>query len=155
MTIQNLEPLLAGHPFFTGMRPDDLRLIVGCAKNAVFRKDERIHREGDMANLFYVVRHGRVAMDVYVPARGAVTVETVQEGEVCGFAAFFPPYRWGVDVWAMELTRVLAFDAACLRAKFEADPRLAYDLTTRFGVEIYRRLRATRLQLVDLYGRDR
>jgi CRP/FNR family transcriptional regulator, cyclic AMP receptor protein len=152
MTIQDLEPLLAAHPFFAGIRPAHLKVVVGCAKNAVFKRDEMIHRLGEPANTFYVLRHGKVGMDLYSPGRGAVSVETIEEGEVFGFGCFFPPYRWAVDCRALELVRAVAFDAACLRTKFEADPRLGYELTVRFGVEIYLRLRDVRMQLLDIYG---
>jgi hypothetical protein len=43
-------------------------------------------------------------------------------------------------------------DGACLRAKCDADTRLGYDLMQRFANLATRRLQATRLQILDVYG---
>ena len=50
-----------------------------------------LFREGDPADVFYVVRHGSVALETFVPARGAVTIETLEAGEVLGWSWLFPP----------------------------------------------------------------
>ncbi|HYQ92941.1 MAG TPA: Crp/Fnr family transcriptional regulator, partial [Candidatus Competibacteraceae bacterium] len=55
----------------------------------------------------------------------------------------------------IQLTRVIALDARCLRGKYVNDPQLAYELLKRFIPIIANRLEATRLQLVDIYGEPR
>ena len=55
-------------------------------------------------------------------------------------------------VWATELTRAIALDGKCLRDKCEQDHSLGYELVKRFAQIIERRLQATRLQLLDIYG---
>ena len=50
--------------------------------------------------------------------------------------------------------RALAFDAACLRGKCDDDPVLGYDLVNRFSQLVVDRLEATRVRLLDVYGRD-
>ena len=47
---------------------------------------------------------------------------------------------------------VVAFDAACLRGKADADPVLGYELMRRFIPVIVERLQATRVRLLDVYG---
>lgn len=51
-----------------------------------------------------------------------------------------------------KLTRTIAFDAACLRAKCDDDHDLGYILIQRFARIMMQRLQATRLQLLDVYG---
>jgi CRP-like cAMP-binding protein len=104
------------------------------------------------ANQFYLLRHGKVALQISVPERGSVTIETMEAGEVCGWSWLLPPYRWHFDVQALDLTRALVFDGQCLRTKCEADHDLGYALMQRFAQVIVQRLQATRLQLLDLYG---
>jgi CRP-like cAMP-binding protein len=57
--MQRLDGVLAGVRFFEGMDPDALVLLAGCAGNVGFRAGETVFREGDPADVFYVVRRGR------------------------------------------------------------------------------------------------
>jgi CRP/FNR family cyclic AMP-dependent transcriptional regulator len=141
-------------PFFEGLRPADLELIAGCASNVRFREGELLFRDGDNADVFYVLRHGRVALETFVPARGPFTIETLEAGEVVGWSWLFPPYRWHFDAHARSLVRATRFDGACLRAKCESDPRLGYELMSRFAQVMIDRLQSTRLRLLDVYGND-
>jgi hypothetical protein len=74
------------------------------------------------------------------------------EGEILGVSWLVPPYRWDFDARAVGLVRAVAFDAACLRGKCEADHDLGYELMKRFVPELVRRMQAARLQSLNLYG---
>jgi CRP-like cAMP-binding protein len=149
---RQLEEVLADVPFLAGMTAERLALLAGCASNVVFAAGETIFREGDPANAFYVIRHGTVAIELHLPARGAMTVETIDAGEVVGWSWLFPPHRWHFDGRALSEVRVTAFDGACLRQKCEEDTALGYDLTKRFARVFSERLQWTRLRLLDVYG---
>jgi len=150
--MRTLDALITESPVFKGLLPEQLDLIAGCGKNVVFESGARLFREGDPADTFFLVRHGIVGLDAYVPNRGQVTVETVGAGEIVGWSWFVSPYRWHFTGRAVEDVRAIEFDAACLRTKCETDPALGYDLVTRFSQVIVGRLQATRLQLMDVYG---
>lgn len=150
--MHTLEPLLAQHPFFQDLAPGYLQVVLGCAANVRFKAGAFLCREGEAANQFYLIRHGTVALQVFVPQRGPMTIETIEAGEVLGWSWLFPPYRWHFDAQAVELVRAIAFDGQCLRAKCEEDHDLGYDLMQRFAQVMMQRLQATRLQLLDLYG---
>lgn len=147
-----LETILTEHPFLKGMTPPYIELIARCATSVRFNKGDYIFREEDEADRFYLIRHGLVALDVYVPHRGPVTIDTIQEGEVLGWSWLFPPYRWHFDARALQLTRAVAFDGKCLRERCDEDVNLGYDLVKRFSLVIMQRLHSARLQLLDLYG---
>jgi len=150
--MQTLEPILAQHPFLKDLEPRHLQLIVGCAMNVRFDAGQSILRAGEEAKQFYIVRHGKIALEIFVPGRGPVMIQTLGEGEVLGWSWLFPPYRWHFDARALELTRAIALDGECLRGKCEADHDLGYELVKRFAHVITERLQATRLQLLDVYG---
>lgn len=150
--MKSIEMLLAEHPFFRGMAPAHLQLFAGCASNVRFDAGSYIFREGGEADRFLLLRHGRVAVEAFVPQRGPVTIQTLGEGEVVGWSWMFPPYRWAFDVKALELVRAIAFDAVCIRQKSETDPALGYALMKRLAPLIISRLQATRLQILDIYG---
>lgn len=150
--MESISKLLREHPFFTGLAEADLELVAGCASNVVFKAGESIFREGGDADHFYVLRYGRVVTEIRDPSRGPIRIQTLGPGDVLGWSWLFPPYRWQHDARAVELTRALAFDGACLRSKSEDDPRLGYDLMKRFARVIVERLEHTRMQLLDVYG---
>ena len=153
--METIETLLRDVPIFQGMSHEALELLSGCATNRRFTDDEILFREGDDADTFYVIRHGRVALETFVPARGSVTIETIDPGEVVGWSWLFAPYRWHFDARALGLVRATQFDASCLRAKCEQDPAFGYDLITRFTQVLIERLQWTRLRLLDVYGDGR
>jgi CRP-like cAMP-binding protein len=147
--------VLADVPFFAGLRASELELLAGCAKNVHFAQGDVLFREGDPANAFYVVRGGSVALETFAPARGGMTIETIDAGEVIGWSWLFAPYRWHFDARALSPVRATAFDGECLRGKCEQDPALGYDLMKRFAQVLIERLQWTRLRLLDVYGDGR
>lgn len=146
-----LEPLILQHPSLKDLEPRHLELIAGCSTNAVFEAGRFVFREGEPADKFYLIRQGRVALEISGPGKGPIIVETVEDGEFLGWSWLFPPYRWTFDARAMEKTRAFALDGKCLRGKCEKDHDLGYEMMKLFSQVIIDRLQATRLQLLDLY----
>ncbi|MDH4100092.1 MAG: cyclic nucleotide-binding domain-containing protein [Nitrospirota bacterium] len=149
--METLESILKDHPFFRGLEPHYLALVVGCAANVVFKEGQVLFREGEEANLFYVVRHGRIALELTSPERGALTVQTVGDGEILGWSWLIPPYHWHYTARAVEETRAITLDGKCLRGKCEEDHHLGYELLKRFAHIMEERLKATQVQLLDVY----
>jgi CRP-like cAMP-binding protein len=153
--MRTLETVLGEHPFFTGLEQRYLRIIVGCASNVVFEKGQVIFREGEEADRFYLIRQGRVALEVHAAGIGTITIQTLDAGDILGWSWLVPPYRWHFDARAVETTRAIALDGDCLRRKCEEDHDLGYELLKRFAEIITQRLQATRLQLLDVYSARR
>ena len=150
-----LDAIVLEAPVFAGMDPDHAAQLAGCAQTTGWQAGEVLFREGDPADTFYVVRRGRVALELFMPNRGALTVETIEPGEVVGWSWLFPPYRWHFDGRAVEPIRAIAVDGACLRGKCDDDSALGYDLMRRFSQVMLERLQATRLRLADVFGTPR
>jgi CRP/FNR family transcriptional regulator, cyclic AMP receptor protein len=139
-------------PAMAGLAPEHLELIAGCGAIRSFDQGERLFKEGEPADAFYVLRHGRVALEIFVPGRGEVSVATIGPGEIAGWSWLIPPYEWHLDARALERGSAVEFDGACLRGKFDADPALGYELMKRFATVLLERLQATRVQMLDVYG---
>ena len=148
-----LEKPIKEHRFFADLEPSYCEMIAGCGKNVRFEAGQYLFHEGESADQFFLIRHGRVAFEVTVPGRGAMRFLTIDPGEIAGISWLVPPYRWNYDAKALELTRAIALDAKCLRGKCEEDHHLGYELMKRFVPELVRRLHTTRLQLLDVYGK--
>jgi CRP/FNR family cyclic AMP-dependent transcriptional regulator len=150
--MRTIEEYLPDHPFFEGLDAQTLALVAGCATNISVAAGQYLCREGDPADRFFVVRRGRVAIEVHGPAAGTLVLDTADEGDVVGWSWLVPPYRSTFDARAAEATGVVAFDGACLRGKCEQDPRLGYELMQRVSKVMNGRLVAAQVRLLDLYG---
>lgn len=150
VAIEGLGRLLAEHPFFTDMQPDIRDIVVGCCANAHYRPGEFLFKEGGKADHFYLIRQGTVGVEVHVPGRPGVVVETIGEGDIIGWSWLVPPYTWSFDARAMDQVRAITIDGACLRTKLEANHELGYELYKRFIPIMGRRIAEARLRIVEL-----
>jgi CRP/FNR family transcriptional regulator, cyclic AMP receptor protein len=149
--MENLERILAEHPFFKGMDERYLELLTGCASNVRFEAGQYIFHAEEEANRFFLIRQGKVALEAFAPERGSLVILTLEEGEVLGWSWLFPPHRWKFDARVVEFTRAIALDGECLRKKAEENHDLGYEFMKRFSALMARALLATRLQLLNVY----
>ncbi|HXP19767.1 MAG TPA: cyclic nucleotide-binding domain-containing protein [Streptosporangiaceae bacterium] len=152
MTVRSIAEYLGAHPFFAGLDAASVLELAGCARNEHVRAGEYLFREGGAAEHFYVIMHGRIALEVFSPGTGSHVLDSADEGEVLDWPWLIPPHRWMFDARAMEPTSVVSLNSACLRGKCDADPQLGYELVQRVAQVIAHRLEATRVRLLDLYG---
>lgn len=151
--MDGLDSILAEQPFFAALEPELSKVVSGCARNRRFYAGSYIFHEGDDADEFYLIRHGRVALEMVAPGQAPVVFNTLGPGDILGASWLVPPYKWMFDARAVELTRAIGIDAKCLRGKCESDHHLGYEMMKRFLPVFVRRLHATRLQILDVYGK--
>jgi CRP/FNR family transcriptional regulator, cyclic AMP receptor protein len=149
---RTISDLLGEHPFFVGISAPTVRLIEGCSKNVHWPAGSYLFREGDPADSLYVLRRGRVALEVHAPGRPDHVLDTVEAGDVVGGSWLVPPYRWFFDARASEEVSAVEIDGRCLRDKCDADPAVGYALMQRVVQVMYHRLQTARVRLLDLYG---
>lgn len=150
--METLERIIADHPFFADLDPAFINLLVGCASNVRFKKGDFIFREGDPANSFYLIREGKVAVEIFAPQHQPIMVATLEQGEILGWSWLLPPYQWKHQARAMDNVRAITLDGKCLRGKCEENHDLGYEILKRFARIIEQRLESTRLQLLDVYA---
>ena len=153
--MKTLDRVVLEAPVFADLDARYAEQLAGCSQTVGFEANEMLFREGEPADVFYVIRRGRVALELFVPPRGPLTIETVDAGEAVGWSWLFPPYTWHFDARAVTPIRAVAVDGACLRGKCDVDAALGYELMQRFSAVLLERLNATRIQLADLYGDSR
>ena len=147
-----LADLVRDHPFFAGLPAAVVDVVAGCGANVVFAAGSYVFREGRSADRFFVIRHGRVSLETFLPGRGPRVFQTLGPGEVVGASWLVEPHVWSWDARTLERVRAIAFDAVCLRDKCEADPVAGYALMKRFVPLLVARLQEARMQALDLYG---
>ncbi len=106
MNTIDLAAALAQHPYFVGLEPVHLAAVAGCARAAIVPAGTVLFREGDRADRFYVVRKGRVAIEVHAPSRGSFVVETLGAGDVVGWSWLFPPYEYRFEATRLRIVDV-------------------------------------------------
>lgn len=147
-----LESILAAHPFFQGLAPEHLKLVVGCATNVRFDAGAFLFHAGHEADRFFLLREGTVALEAAAPGKPPIVTQTLGAGEILGWSWLVPPYQWMFDARALVPTRAITLDGKCLRGKCEADHDLGYELLKRIAHILWERLQAARLQLLDAYA---
>lgn len=147
--------LLAGFPVLGRLSATDLDRIAGTASTVTFAPRQRVFSEGAHAEGCWLLHDGRVALDVLIPGRGLMVVQTLGAGDVLGWSWLVPPYRWHLGATATERTMATALDTAQLHALAEQDPAFGYALATTLFAAMLERLQATRMRLLDLYRSSR
>ena len=138
--------------FTRDLEPAHLDQLASIARPVEWAADQRIFREGQADDHLYLVVEGHVGIEVSVPQRGNVRVLTIGPGEVLGWSSVYYQKSKTAGATALEPTRALAFDAARLREWSESDPRFGYWLAKRLLQTVSDRLKATRMQLLDVFG---
>jgi CRP-like cAMP-binding protein len=152
MKTRSLASIIKEHPFFAGLEQNYCDLVSGCARNVRFDAGSLLFRKDEPASEFFLIRQGRVGLQVGAQAGKPVTLLTVGDDEVVGLSWLIPPYRWSFDAKAVTRVRAIGIDATCLRDKCEVDHHLGYELMKRFMPVLIARLGAARVQALDLYG---
>jgi CRP/FNR family transcriptional regulator, cyclic AMP receptor protein len=150
--METIEPIIAAHPVFKNFSQAEIKLLTGCASNAVFAPEQYIFKEGHEANTFYLVRQGRVIIEVFSPWQGPICIQSCSQGDVVGWSWLIPPYKWRFDAKATEQSRLIALDGVCLRRKLQSDHELGFKMMQIFTELMAERLEAARFQLLDVYG---
>ena len=149
--MKSLEPALKEHPFFQDLAQKHFDIIVGCASNVRFKEGDIIFREGDPADKFYLIKQGKIAIDIPITRFRTITIQTIHDGDILGWSWLIPPHRCRFNCQALEDTRVICLDGKCLRGKCEKDHDLGYELFKRLTRIFIQRLEYTRMQLLDHY----
>lgn len=126
--------------------------ILAMATRATFPAGTEIMGEGDHVGWFGIVASGRIALQLGVPGRGQVTLETVEVGELFGLSALVPPHKATTTVTAVGDVDALMVDASAIRSLFEQDCEFAASVYFAVARALLGRLDAAHEALIDLSG---
>lgn len=142
---------LQTHPFVAEFTPEHTALLASMAKEVTFTADHVIFKEGDDYTVFYLIEEGMVALELESPGH-VLRVQTLYRGDELDWSALLP--QAGKHFQARTLTPVtaLAFEGQDLLAAFKRDPEFGLAFVMRVLGVVAERLRATRLQLLDMYS---
>lgn len=122
--------------------------ILSSGIQGTFPAGHRIFETGGFAGKFWLIRSGRVALDVQVPGDGRMIIDAAGIGDLVGWSWLFPPYCWTCGAVCVTAVEAFEFDAAAVRARSTADPLFGYELTGRIMRVLAVRLQRARAGLI-------
>jgi CRP/FNR family cyclic AMP-dependent transcriptional regulator len=143
---------LAGHSFLEGLAESDIKTLTELSFEVQFHEEQIIFREGDPSSFFYLILSGHIALEVLAPGH-VLRIQTIGEGEELGWSSLLSSVNKQFQARCLEPVTAFAFDGAQIIARCEDDPAFGFRLLRRVLTTVADRLRATRLQLLDVYAK--
>jgi CRP-like cAMP-binding protein len=144
--------LLSELTFAKGLPPRAMEALATMATLETVAEWEVLFREGAQCHDLFLAQSGFFALDMYVPARGHVTILTVGPGELLGWSALLGGGLMTATATAVEESRVITLPGDKLRMLCQVDHEFGNSLMRHLAVALAQRLLATRLQLLDLFA---
>lgn len=138
--------------FFQGLPQNALEYLASCTQRQDWPVRSYLAEEGLPATYFYALEDGRLSIELHRPGLGRHVIQTLGRGQVAGWSWLFSPYLWTFDIRALSPVRVLAFQGKCLLRLCSEHPDVGTIIMQRLAQVIAKRLQATRIQLLDVYG---
>ena len=141
----------AAVPIIAALPAGPRRRLAAVMTRVEVEAGETFMHEGDVTKVLSIIVRGRVALRLRVPERGAVTILTLDPGDIVGWSAIVPPYRATTSAAALEATELASFEAEELRAILATDAEVAAAFLPAVLETVAARVAATRDQLLDLF----
>ncbi len=139
------------HPLFKDLNIGNIEKLANCASEKDFGAGSVIFEEGGEADRLYLIRSGKVAIDLPLPNRNPLTIYTIEGGGVVGWSWLFPPYKWHFQARATEPTQTILIDSKCIMDLCKKDHSFGYEMMQRVSHLILERLEGTTQQLVNSF----
>jgi CRP-like cAMP-binding protein len=154
MTDLDLLQTLRETGFLQGVDEEYLAQIAAIAKCVDFPVGKVIFREGETASQIYFVVSGSVSLEICAPGVGCKRILTVRDGDLLGWSPVLEQSRVTATARTLSPTRAVEINAGQILTLCEHNPRFGYIFMRRAALALAKRLSATRLQLLDVYGSE-
>ena len=149
MSNQSITEYLSAHEFFSEFSDDILKFLCECSSTREIKKGQILFLQGEHADKFYVVRSGRISIQMPAIMGPALEIQAVDEDQVLGWSWLISPYQWNFQTKAEEDSELLQFDGAAILARCEQEPKFGYELLKKFAGLMSVRLNAARQKMMD------
>lgn len=116
-----------------------------------FAKGETLFTEERQATRLFVLQEGHVVIMMNGAHGHRALVYSVQPGQAFSWSALVPPRRYTASAVAVEPAEAIVIDGRKLGRLFKKDPALGYKIMCRIAQLVSKRLRHTRLQLLNIH----
>src|SRR5664280_989325 len=140
---------LSAHEFFSEFSDDVLKLLRECSSTREIKKGQILFRQGENADKFYVVRSGRISIQMPAIMGPTLEIQTLDKDQVLGWSWLISPYKWNFQTKAEEDSELLQFDGAAILARCEQEPKFGYELLKKFAALMSDGLNAARQKMME------
>ena len=148
--MQSVCEQFAPFPALAALRPDQQELIGSSVRTTGYVKRQRLATQGERAIGCWLIRSGQVGIDLLIPGRGTVMVQTIGPGEIAGWSWLVPPYRWRFGVVALCDVDTIVLDTERLRALCADIPEFGRDLALAMAGTMAQRIEHARSRICQL-----
>jgi CRP-like cAMP-binding protein len=113
---------------------------------------EIVFRQGDIAQHVYLVADGNISLEICASGTGCKQILTLGPGELVGWSSVLEQSCYTARARALQTTRLIEINVAQLLTMCNHDPQFGYELMHRTALALAKRLSATRMQLLNVYG---
>jgi CRP/FNR family transcriptional regulator, cyclic AMP receptor protein len=142
--MKTLTDLLSAQSFFKDLTPEQLQTLADTARYRRFKPGELIFHDGNLANRFYVILEGKVALEAQANNGRLALLQLNQAGDILGWSWMFDERIRKLQARALTPTEVVFFYGDRLRQQCDKDPVLGYELFRRVAEVMMARLQTTR-----------
>jgi CRP/FNR family cyclic AMP-dependent transcriptional regulator len=149
MSNQSTTEYLSAHEFFSEFSDDVLKFLCECSSTREIKKGQILFRQGEHADKFYVVRNGRISLQMPAIMGPTLEIQTVDKDQVLGWSWLISPYQWNFQTKAEEDSELLQFDGTAILARCEQEPKFGYELLKKFAALMSVGLNAARQKMMN------
>jgi len=134
---------------FRGLPDSDISRIEEIAELESYTQGDRIFRQGEAAESFFVIQHGTVniELDDEGDKGGRIAVATLGTGSHFGEMAFLDNEPRSANATAATDSDIIKISYASMRKLLESDPRISVHVYRELSKFLCSRLRLTTLDL--------
>jgi len=143
---------IAETSFFKDLDRDVLDFLEQHATPRSLAADEVLFVHGAQADAFYLLRSGRIKLEVAAITGLPLALQTLEPGAVLGWSWLIPPYRWHFQARADTASEVLVFDGKAVRQRCEQDPAFGFALLKRFSTLMSERMEHARRTMMEAWS---
>ena len=153
MDLDQLKYVLQELKFSADLPPRVLEQLANESTIQQFSAGAVVFHEGSAAHPnLYLIRNGRIALEMNAPGRGGLRILTLGPGEMVGWSALLGAGQMTASAVAVEDSDVVMVTADSLRQVCETNHEFGFHMMRQMAAALSKRLVATRLQLLDLFA---
>ncbi len=143
-------------PMFLGLSEAALARIAAMGQERTYGPGQYIFREGEASTELYVLRDGRVALEMSLQiGRADVSgrkafIAVMGPSDCFGWSALVPPHHFTMSAVAVQQSTVLAIDGPALQALIADEPQVGVLLLDRLNQVISNRLTEARAKFCTI-----
>lgn len=154
MTGEQVARAMQDVQFLEDLPPQLIQPLADVAKVIDFSAGDVIFRQGDLAKTIYLIVSGSVSLEMCATGIGCRQILTVSTGDLLGWSPVLEQQRLAATARVLAPAETIQLDGPQVLAICEQDPRVGYAFMKRAALALAKRLNATRLQLLDMYGSE-